>query len=119
MGKDRVITGFGPSSLSVTNSTGVKETAWLKFGPFKGNQLSAAFTFGTATSGALVSIWGAMTTAATGSWKKIISQTGNLATVKTSTEADHYAYIKVRSTSRASSTAVTSNAITAYFAAVP
>lgn len=49
MAKDRVITGFGPSSLTV-ESTG--NTGWIRFGPFIGNTFGLRPVFSHTSVGA-------------------------------------------------------------------
>jgi hypothetical protein len=48
MAKDRVITGFGPSSVTVS-STG--NTGWIRFGPFVGNTFGMRPVFSATSVG--------------------------------------------------------------------
>jgi len=113
MAKNRAITGFGPTPLSVTNSTGVKAGTLVKLGPFNAALLGAQFLFGTATSGAIVKLQACVTTGST-KYTTLMTQTGNNSgTYKFSTATGVYSFVRVYSSAKGS-TSVASNAITAH-----
>jgi hypothetical protein len=122
MGKDRTITGFGPTALTLTHTpstaTASINSGWKKFGPFKANTIDMAMVFNAATSGTMAKLEGALTTASTQTWLTLDSHDGADATaVSRSTQVNILGYLRLSSTAKGTSTAV-AYSVTAYFSAV-
>lgn len=116
MTKTRTNTGFGPSYVTLTGTTGTTVTSgWQHFGPFLGSNftLQAVFSETSAGAGSVVA-QGTLTTASTvgivALATRLSSQSG---TQVKSTEALIYGWVRFNSTLLASN-----ETITAYFGAL-
>ena len=123
MGKARSITGFGTTKLSLSGSS-VSTGAWIKFGPFLGNNLTAFANFTDAATSQSCTLEASLTTESTGAYQDLIFF-GNLTTAagtvsdgpKNSTFAtstNMYNYVRITTTALASSGTM---AVDVFFAA--
>ena len=98
MAKDRVITGFGPTSIYVsTAATYGTTSAWLKFGPFTGNQLVAQCKYSGSSAGQSVKLYGVLSTNSTVS-TQLVQIKSSVKTQVASTTALKFGFIRASST---------------------
>ncbi len=123
MGKARSITGFGPTSLTLSG-TSSENGPWIKFGPFSGKNLTGFASFTDAATSQAAVIEGTLTTASTAAFQDIINF-GDLTTAsgtvsdgpKNSTLAastNMFGFVRITTTSLASTGTM---AVTVTFAA--
>jgi len=122
MAKDRTITGFGPTALSLTHTastaTASINTGWKKWGPYRANSLDSMMVFDAATSGVFGKLEGALTTASTKSWVTLDTHDGaDTPAASRSTSVAILGYVRLSSTAKGTSTAV-AYGVTCYLASV-
>ena len=111
MAKDRVITGFGPTSIVLSASLGTT-SAWLRFGPFTGNQLVGQCKYSGSSNGQSVKLQAVLSTNSTVA-TQLMQIKSSVKTQVASTSALKFCFVRASSTAlKAAGTA------TIHFAAV-
>lgn len=105
MGKHRAITGFGPLEL---RSTATGATAWIRFGPFLGNQLAYQGVWSHTSAGAgTAKVQGTLTTGSTKGVVTLVTRSSTATAMLKSTSALVFAFIRFNSTAMAAGKSVT------------
>jgi hypothetical protein len=118
MARNRVVTGFGPTKLSLTQgTTGIVAGDWIPFGPFDASKFAAQIVFAPASS-AFSKLQATMTTATTLGVKTIINQTGNNSGVYKFSTYTTGVFSRIRLYSSGMNATGTAKVITAYFGAL-
>lgn len=100
MPKDRVITGFGPTNLTVI-STGAatKAGTWVQFGPITGKNLGIMATFSATSAGQSVWLQGLMGTTASTNARNIAQRKSSQKTLFTmGTSSGVITHVRINST---------------------
>lgn len=100
MSKHRAITGFGPLTFLTTAQVAAGAgSAWIRFGPFVGNQLAYQNIFsGASTAGQTAKVQGTLTTASTAGVVTLVTRNSTQKTMAKSTSTLVFAFIRFAST---------------------
>lgn len=95
MAKQRSVTGFGPTVLSLS-TTGYG--SWQRFGPFKGTNFAAQGIFTATSAGDRCVVQGSLTTASTGGAFTLVTLKSSVKTMVFSTNSNLAAFVRLHST---------------------